>query len=303
MSTPDAPPGESERPAGAESRPETRCFSTPAAERDKEKNGRLEKAQEAAREIIRNENDLINHRLTAFLTLQGFLFAAVVFGSQGFAAKDREYQHVAAFFLIVVSYAGFVVPRLLEPVVRAANRHINATREWWYEYRSDVEYRDVCPFPGLVGNTARSREAFLLFWMVWTEDDGEDVSTDVNYIVQLNDAAVGRRPKPKRSERNNYVVQLGFDDNKKFNDERREELRKRIDDVRQGAPRLIRLLEGLWGILLGLFVLVFLSLLPWFLWVVFAVFFLLFVSYLVGNTPPQIQTPSPPADPRQAEVN
>ncbi len=32
------------------------------------------------RELLRQENDVMNHRMTWFLTLQGFLFAALAFG-------------------------------------------------------------------------------------------------------------------------------------------------------------------------------------------------------------------------------
>lgn len=119
---------------------------------------------EIAREIIRNENQLVTDRMTSFLTLQGFLFTALVFGSSALANDaTRDYRWLLLIVLCAVCCLGFISPRLVSPGLRAAFRHIDATKEWWKSYLENCDdYRMQHPFPVLIGRRANSF-GFILF--------------------------------------------------------------------------------------------------------------------------------------------
>jgi hypothetical protein len=149
----------------------------------------LQQAWENGRELIRQENDLVNHRLTGWLYIQGFMFTALVVCAVSFAA-DSSPLHKAcmAVFMLAVTIGGFVSARQIYPAIRAAYRQVNATKIWWENYLKETKidngesYRDACQFPPIVGKRAKTLRPRLRF---------EKLSEDEAYPeLKLDDAAL-----------------------------------------------------------------------------------------------------------------
>ena len=138
----------------------------PPAERppSAEESVRLKNAWDCSREIIRNENDIANHRMTAYLQTQAFLFAAFCL-SFASLIKESGASQIALYaclaFALLISGAGYCCSWLIEPVVRAAFRHIAATTEWWKRFLKYPKSRDKYQFPVMIGKQARVRRFFL----------------------------------------------------------------------------------------------------------------------------------------------
>jgi hypothetical protein len=133
----------------------------------------LEKGWDCSRELVRHENELANHRIVAFLSIQAFLFAAFFVGVSAFANEsNRDFRPHIWVLLTLVSAAGYRCSWLIEPVLRAAFRHVHATLEWWQRFSTDETYRKEVPFPVLIGRTARHRRFFLgLFGAYFRTED------------------------------------------------------------------------------------------------------------------------------------
>ena len=86
----------------------------------------------AAREIIAHEDNLTTHRLTWFLTLQGFLFTAFAFGISALTrGENKEYHPVIQAGLILIGSAGAISPFLVVPMIKSAIRQRRAAGLWW----------------------------------------------------------------------------------------------------------------------------------------------------------------------------
>jgi hypothetical protein len=87
------------------------------------------------RQMICHENDLINHRMTWFLTFHGLLFAAL-----GFAWEKRD----AAPLIYILCGLGIVVSLSSITVFSAADRAIHELRDFWDTTRlADYKGPDV----------------------------------------------------------------------------------------------------------------------------------------------------------------
>jgi hypothetical protein len=120
----------------------------------------MEKREERwkyAREVIAHEDNLTAQRVTWFLTLQGFLFTALTFGTNGLASGvNKEYHWLLHTILLLVSAAGIASPFLVVPMLTAAIRQRRAVGFWWREYgqKSDTEWAaldDKFKFPPAKG--------------------------------------------------------------------------------------------------------------------------------------------------------
>jgi hypothetical protein len=101
----------------------------------------------AIREIIHQNYDLINHRIVAYLTLQGFLFTALVFGGNGIATSSNVREQLLIYIvLILVAIAGLLSGWFICPGIKATRRFIRATELWW-EKSADTDFRTAHPFP------------------------------------------------------------------------------------------------------------------------------------------------------------
>ncbi|MGR8933243.1 MAG: hypothetical protein ACU837_02500 [Gammaproteobacteria bacterium] len=154
----------------------------------------LQNAWENARDIIKNEGDLLNHRTTAFLSLQGFLFAAFGLLLSRLTSDNKDYHLYIYLFLFIVSWLGFVSPRLVSPGLRAAIRQARATQEWWDKFKIDKEYRKSHPFPSIIALRANS---YNLFFPLFITEDPNRIDQDDPYDeLGLSDAAINRINNP-----------------------------------------------------------------------------------------------------------
>jgi hypothetical protein len=85
------------------------------------------------RDIIKEENVLVRGRLTTFATLQGFLFAAVVFSSIRESDKD-----LFCAFILLVAAAGVWVSRVAFISLRDASRAIYETNTSWKQHEKTI---------------------------------------------------------------------------------------------------------------------------------------------------------------------
>jgi hypothetical protein len=82
---------------------------------------------EVAREIVRHEDGLVNHRVTWLLVLQGFLFGAFVNGVGLY--KDLRAPRVSPFLtagLTVIGLLGVAVSATAGNTIKEADKQINA---------------------------------------------------------------------------------------------------------------------------------------------------------------------------------
>ena len=89
------------------------------------------------REMIRHENELMNHRFSWFNTLQGLLFAALAFSWEKTGATGLAYMFCMLGALLCVSTFYSLRANLLA---------ISALRDWWDKHR-DIDYHG----PDIIG--------------------------------------------------------------------------------------------------------------------------------------------------------
>jgi hypothetical protein len=77
---------------------------------------------ETFREMVRHENELMNHRVSWLLTLQGLLFTALGF------AWDKADAHA---LIYVFCATGAVVAISSQTVLNGARQAIDQLRQWW----------------------------------------------------------------------------------------------------------------------------------------------------------------------------
>jgi hypothetical protein len=102
----------------------------------------------AAREIIAHEDNLTAHRVTWFLTLHGFLFAALAFGVAGLAqGANKQYHYIIHGVLLLICLTGALSPTLVEGMIKNAIRQRRAAGYWWrhYGYLPDDEWARLHP--------------------------------------------------------------------------------------------------------------------------------------------------------------
>jgi hypothetical protein len=135
----------------------------------------LQKGWDNARELIRQENDLVNHRLTGWLSIQGLLFTGLVLCTVSLAEDSGAYYKcTVSTIILIVSFVGFKTCLLIEPAIRAAYRHVSATSAWWRHFEKDPAYRGNHPFPLIVGKFADQRR----LKSIWAPNLGDDEKYD-----------------------------------------------------------------------------------------------------------------------------
>jgi hypothetical protein len=103
----------------------------------------MQNAWKNADKIIRSENTLAHYRMTAFLTLQGLLFASFSFPLKTIL-RDPMDSALLYCLLWLLALTGFNCSLLFHDVIRRSNKHIIATRFWFYFY-----WYKMCGFQGL----------------------------------------------------------------------------------------------------------------------------------------------------------
>ncbi len=95
-------------------------------------NKKADQAEAAlVRDLIKHENELINHRITWLASFQGFLFAALALASNSARGDLVVYAlAIVGTFVAISSFLG----------IRDATLAIRKTRTWWDENRIDTYY-------------------------------------------------------------------------------------------------------------------------------------------------------------------
>lgn len=122
-----------------------------------QKNCLMQNAWKNASQIIGSENTLVHHRMTAFLTLQGLLFASFSLPIKGIIEDKIDNPDFIYGFLCLLSLIGFMSALLFHDFIRRAHKHINATKIWFYFYWHNAKPDRKAPgnkyptFPSLTG--------------------------------------------------------------------------------------------------------------------------------------------------------
>jgi hypothetical protein len=108
------------------------------------------KKWEIARGIIENENEIINHRINWFLTLQGILFVAFTYGITGQIEETEIYSKTLIFITtIIICIVGAFSPWFIIPSLHSGIRQMLATHIWWTHLSS--RHDQEVQFPPLLG--------------------------------------------------------------------------------------------------------------------------------------------------------
>ncbi|MDX1253381.1 MAG: hypothetical protein IDH49_14240 [Gammaproteobacteria bacterium] len=103
------------------------------------------------RDMIKHENELMNHRITWLSTLHGLLFAAL-----GFAWEKSDAQVLVFIFSVL----GIVISISSITVLRAASGAISDLADWW-ENEKPEGYQG----PGVIGRrTTKSWQKLFYPW-------------------------------------------------------------------------------------------------------------------------------------------
>ncbi len=110
--------------------------------------------EEIARQMVRHENELMNHRVTWLMSFEGLLFTAL-----GFAWDKADARPLVYVFCGI----GALVPASTWWVLDGAQSALSALREWWQKHQP-VPYEG----PGVVGFWHDSRAVtWMLPWRVF----------------------------------------------------------------------------------------------------------------------------------------
>lgn len=107
-------------------------------------------------DIVKLENELINHRLTSLLATNAFLFTGVYFTFKLLFSDNHtpKIAYVSYMILyIVISMFGILSSYITGKGVRAASRQIRASSRWLYHTTKDAgkTYKNKVPLPPIVG--------------------------------------------------------------------------------------------------------------------------------------------------------
>lgn len=103
------------------------------------------------RAAMEHENQLVNHRLTWFLSTQAFLFAAFALTFQASTQSKPEQQSFYQFVLAGFSLTGILVGIYIQRPLRTAELAHNSLRNWWHisiEYPHSPEAQRHPPICG-----------------------------------------------------------------------------------------------------------------------------------------------------------
>ena len=115
---------------------------------------------EKAFKMIELENNLANHRITALLTLQGFLFTVFLLGVKTLIElKEATEDHVFVmlFVLGIVCIVGMASAYVMFFGIYAAYQQVQASAKWLNGIKDALtpvarqEYKKVQPYPLIIG--------------------------------------------------------------------------------------------------------------------------------------------------------
>jgi hypothetical protein len=88
-----------------------------------------------ARGVIEHEHSLVSQRLTALLTLQGFLFASSAVAMNVAAMSQHPvYRNFAHGLVAIMAVAGAISPWFAHGLLRRAQRQARLAGLWWFRF-------------------------------------------------------------------------------------------------------------------------------------------------------------------------
>jgi hypothetical protein len=107
---------------------------------------------ELCRQVIEHEDNLVNHRLTWFLIINGFLMTACGASLGTLATADpTRFQWAVVGFLTANCLVGLVISALATPAILAAYRHVGLLESWWLLPAEKAKDYGLAHFPPLIG--------------------------------------------------------------------------------------------------------------------------------------------------------
>jgi|GEM_PF-3351174 len=116
-----------------------------------------------AYDIVKIENDLINHRITSLLATNGFLFAGLYFLFGAFFQQHKPffYYTILKLTYLIIVFIGLTSSFAAGKGVRAASRQIKASSEWLYSLKKDRSNCDkITLYPPIVGIRSNFLKAY-----------------------------------------------------------------------------------------------------------------------------------------------
>jgi hypothetical protein len=130
---------------------------------DPEKPERLNQKDrwDLCRQVIEHEDNLVNHRLTWFLVINGFLMTAcgASLGTLATAAPTRFQWGVVA-FLAANCLLGLVISLLATPAILGAYRHVGVLDSWWSLSEKMAKEYKLADYPPLIGAVDDSQSPY-----------------------------------------------------------------------------------------------------------------------------------------------
>jgi hypothetical protein len=180
------------------------------------------------RAAMEHENQLVNHRLTWFLSTQAFLFAAFALTFQASIQSKPEKQSFYQFVLAGFSLTGILVGIYIQRPLRTAELAHDSLRNWWHISIGHPNSTEAQRHPPICGESPSWRDrwfpqsffpmlfvaAWILFILGVLKDIlwpyGNVIGTIALVIVCVIGIYVlgimmGRRQSENRSSRRNQV--------------------------------------------------------------------------------------------------
>jgi hypothetical protein len=131
---------------------------------------------ELARNVIEHEDNLINHRLTWLITIQGFLFAAFAVVAKDLFDSTHGRETMLRVTLYATAFLGIASAYIVWNTIRTAFIYMRCITEWWnqnFDSRQVIQGQPYPPLRGTRGNMSTLRKWLhthnlpLLFIAIW----------------------------------------------------------------------------------------------------------------------------------------
>lgn len=180
------------------------------------------------RAAMEHENQLVNHRLTWFLSTQAFLFAAFALTFQASSQAKPEQQSFYQFVLAGFSLTGILVGIYIQRPLRTAELAHNSLRDWWYISIGHPNSTEAKRHPPICGENPSWRDLlfpqsifpmlFVAAWILFIFGVLKDILQPYGYVIGTVILAsvgligifalgimMGRRQSENKSLRRNQV--------------------------------------------------------------------------------------------------
>lgn len=121
-----------------------------------------------ALELIKHENELVNHRISSTLTFQGLLYAGLGLSSikifDLYAEKEYYPFIILSCAVFIISIVGLSSSTIITTGIRAAMRQVNASSLWLVTVKQNRcdNFKKIYPCPPITGNPSKYSFIFHL---------------------------------------------------------------------------------------------------------------------------------------------